>query len=115
MATIKDVAKAAKVSVASVSRYLNNPEVLREETKQGIKEAIRQLHYRPSIIAQGMRHQSTKTIALIIEDIENPFYSKVLSGAQRSAANLGYSLVVLTEYGKNRNIESEQHSSRSNR
>lgn len=104
MATIKDVAKSARVSVASVSRYLNSPEVLREGTKQRIKEAIKLLHYSPSAIAQGMRHQNTKTIALIIEDIENPFYSKVLSGAQRSAANQGYNLVVLTEYGKSSNL-----------
>jgi DNA-binding LacI/PurR family transcriptional regulator len=104
MATIKDVAKLARVSVASVSRYLNNPEVLREETRQRIKDAVKQLHYRPSIIAQGMRHQNTKTIALIIQDLDNPFYSRVQNGAQQSAANHGYNLVVLTEYGKNINF-----------
>ncbi|MCL5986352.1 MAG: LacI family transcriptional regulator [Actinobacteria bacterium] len=97
MVNIKDVAKKANVSTASVSRYLNNPELLKEITKEKIKDAVKGLNYRPSLIAQGMRKQTSTYILLVLEDIVNPFYTKVLNGAQQLAADEGYHLVVLDE------------------
>jgi len=95
VSNIKDVAKLAKVSIASVSRYLNSPEIVKPSTRMRIQEAIKALNYRPSIIAQSMRNQATKYIAMILEDMSNPFYTEVLNGAEHRALESGYNIVVL--------------------
>ena len=95
MSTIKDVAKIAGVSIASVSRYLNNPEIVKAQTRKTIQESIAQLNFRPSAIAQGMRHQTSRYIALVIEEVSNPFYTEVLNGAEECALKNDYSIVVL--------------------
>ncbi len=101
MSDIIDVAKLAKVSTATVSRFLNKPEVVKSSTRKRIQEAIKELGYRPSPIAQSMRRQATKYIALVLEDMSNPFYTEVLNGAEYSALENGYNIVVL-------NINKEQ-------
>ncbi|MCL5072032.1 MAG: LacI family transcriptional regulator [Actinobacteria bacterium] len=95
MSNIKDVAKLAGVSIASVSRYLNHPEIVKPATRKDIQEAIVQLSFRPSVIAQSMRNQSSRYIALVLEEISNPFYTEVLNGAEECALKNGYSIVVL--------------------
>jgi DNA-binding LacI/PurR family transcriptional regulator len=95
MSNIKDVAKLAGVSIASISRYLNRPEIVSPATRKKIQEAIMQLNFRPSAIAQSMRNQSSKYIALVLEEISNPFYTEVLNGAEECALKNGYSIVVL--------------------
>lgn len=95
MANIKDVAKLAEVSTASVSRYLNVPEKLKQATRIRIQEAIKILSYRPSIIAQSMRSQSSRYIAMILEDVSNPFYAEILHGAEQCARENNYNIVVI--------------------
>jgi len=103
---IKDVAKLAKVSIASVSRYLNKPEIVKPLTRKRIQEAINILGYRPSLIAQSMRSQASKYIAMILEDMSNPFYTDVLNGAEESALESGYNIVVLNI---NRDIKKKEY------
>lgn len=95
MTNIKDVARLAEVSIASVSRYLNSPELVKPITRQNIQEAIKELNYRPSVIAQSMRNQNSRYIALVLEEISNPFYTEVLNGAEECALKNGYNIVVL--------------------
>ncbi|MCL5073517.1 MAG: LacI family transcriptional regulator [Actinobacteria bacterium] len=95
MTNIKDVAKLAGVSIASVSRYLNSPEVVKPSTRKNIQEAIKELNYRPSDIAQSMRNQTSKYIALVLEEVSNPFYTEVLNGAEECALKNGFNIVVL--------------------
>lgn len=95
MSDIIDVAKLAKVSIATVSRYLNTPDIVKPSTQKRIKEAIDELGYRPSPIARNMRKQESKYIAMLLEDMSNPFYTEVLNGAEFAAIKHGYNIVVL--------------------
>jgi LacI family transcriptional regulator len=71
--TIFDVARLAGVSITSVSRVINNSKKVKESVRDKILDAIKKLDYQPSTIAQGLARKKTKTIAIIITDITNPF------------------------------------------
>lgn len=95
MATsIKDVAREANVSIATVSRVLNNVDVVNEETKKKVLEAIEKLDYRPNIIARSLKTQKTKTIGIIIPDISNPIYPEIVRGAEDVANIYQYNIML---------------------
>lgn len=94
MATIKEVAEVAGVSIATVSRVLNNTAPVNEATKKKIQEAIQQLNYVPSTIARGMRKQQSHIIGMIIPDYENPYYTLVYKYLEQEANKRDYRLVV---------------------
>jgi len=77
MAQIKDVAKQAGVSVASVSRVLTGHAGVSEATRQRVLEAVQALDYRPDLAARRLRSRRTDTIGLIVSDIRNPFFTEV--------------------------------------
>src|SRR5437667_11661077 len=70
--TIRDVALRAGVSIAAVSRALNESGYVSSEIKQRVHEAVKELHYRPHDSARGLKLQRTNTIGLVIADISNP-------------------------------------------
>lgn len=93
--TIKDVAKEANVSITTVSRVLNNNDYfVSEQTKQHVLKVIEDLNYRPNALARGLHSSSTKTIGLIIQDITNPYYPKIVEGVENRAQSSGYSLIL---------------------
>lgn len=95
MATsIKDVAREANVSIATVSRVLNNVDVVNEDTKKRVLEAIKKLNYRPNIIARSLKTQKTKTIGIIIPDISNPIYPEVVRGAEDVSNIYDYNIIL---------------------
>ncbi|UCC95146.1 MAG: LacI family DNA-binding transcriptional regulator [Candidatus Omnitrophota bacterium] len=73
--TIKDVAKRAGVSIATVSRYLNNPSSIKKENRTKVDEAVKELHYHPLIFAQRLAGGKLNTFGLIIPGYEGIFYS----------------------------------------
>jgi LacI family fructose operon transcriptional repressor len=77
MARIKEVAKQAGVSVASVSRVLAGHAGVNEATRQQVLEAVKALDYRPDLAARRLRSRCTDTIGLIVSDIRNPFFTEV--------------------------------------
>ncbi|MCB1921200.1 MAG: LacI family DNA-binding transcriptional regulator [Candidatus Competibacteraceae bacterium] len=77
MAQIKDVAKRAGVSVASVSRVLAGHTGVTEATRQRVLEAVQAMDYRPDLAARRLRSRRTDTIGLIVSDIRNPFFTEV--------------------------------------
>ncbi len=94
MATIKDVAKLAGVSITTVSRTLNNTAPVNEKTRAKIMKAIEELDFSPSIIAQGMRTKKSKTLGVIIPDFMNPFYHELFKYVEDEAKKEGYHLIV---------------------
>jgi len=84
MATLKDVAEKAGVSVTTVSRVINHPSKVKSETLATVRRAISALDYRPSRIAQRLRDRagSGELIGLMIPDIQNPFYSGIVRGTE---------------------------------
>ncbi|WP_062135269.1 LacI family DNA-binding transcriptional regulator [Demequina aestuarii] len=93
MATIYEVAELAGVSPATVSRVLNGKTV-RPPHERSVKAAIAELGYRPSRRARSLRTKQSEMIALIIPDIENPFFTSLARGAEHVTRKAGYSLVL---------------------
>ncbi|MGC5324323.1 LacI family DNA-binding transcriptional regulator [Brevibacillus sp. SYSU BS000544] len=94
MATIRDVAKLAGVSVATVSRVLNKNGYVNIETEQKVTNAIKQLQYEPNAVARGLAGKQTGTIALILPDISNPFFPEVARGVEDVAHSHGYTVIL---------------------
>ena len=84
MSTLKEVAERADVSISTVSRVLNRPEKVKPTTRARVEEAIAALNYQPSRIAQRLRDRAGRSelIGMVIPDIQNPFYSQVVRGAE---------------------------------
>lgn len=99
MATIKDVARLAGVSVATVSRVINDSESVREETKQDVQRAIDQLQYSPNLLGRNLRKLQTKRIMVVVDTISNQFYSRVLRGIEEKAREQEFSVMICTTRG----------------
>jgi LacI family transcriptional regulator/LacI family repressor for deo operon, udp, cdd, tsx, nupC, and nupG len=94
--TIKDVAKAANVSVATVSRVLNKKTNVSEEAVQAVNNAVEELGYSPNFLGRDLRKSETKRILAIIASTEQSFYSEVLRGMQDAAYAQGYDVLIAT-------------------
>ncbi|MCX7842547.1 MAG: LacI family DNA-binding transcriptional regulator [Clostridia bacterium] len=94
MATIQDVAKAAGVSVATVSRVLNNSGLVQEETRETVMEAIRALNYQPNLLGRNLRRMETRMILVLLPNISNPFYSRIVKGIEDVAHKNGYNIML---------------------
>lgn len=93
--TIKDIAEKANVSVATVSRVINNKSKgVGEDTRKRILELVEQYHYQPSAVARGLVTKKSKIIGLIIPDITNPFYPKLAKGVEDVAHERGYNIIL---------------------
>ena len=94
MATIKDVAKAADVSTATVSAVINDSAYVSPELRSRILLAVRDLKYVPSLVARNLRSGRSQLIALVVADLANPFYSRIVCAAEAAVAAWGFSLVL---------------------
>ncbi len=94
MTGIKDVAKKAGVSVATVSRVLNNNPNVKPHLKESVLDAMKELQYRPSGIARSMRNQSVPVVGLIISDIQNPFFTSMVRAVEDKALENGYTVLL---------------------
>jgi DNA-binding LacI/PurR family transcriptional regulator len=92
--TSHDVAKKAGVSVATVSRVLNDSPHVRPSVKRKVLRAVKTLNYQPNRTAQRLRAKQSKVIGLIISDIQNPFFTAAVRGIEDVAYHNGYSLVL---------------------
>lgn len=104
--TIIDVAKLADVSVATVSRVINRQGGVRQETEDRIVHAIKELNYIRDAVARSMVQKETKTIAVIIPDICNPFFSQLVSGIEKKALEHDY-FTTLSNSNDSKVIESK--------
>ncbi len=92
--TIKDVAKEARVSVATASRALGNYGYVSNEARRKVLEAARKLNYNHNLVAKSLRTRRTLTIGYLLPDITNPFYAGIARGIQDVAFEQGYSVVI---------------------
>lgn len=89
--TIRDVAKLAGVSIATVSRALNRTDhPVNEATKSKVLDAAKKLGFRPNAAAQTLLTRTTSTLGVLVPDISNPYYASILQGVQRVAEKAGY-------------------------
>ncbi|MCM1334730.1 MAG: LacI family DNA-binding transcriptional regulator [Bacteroides sp.] len=94
--TIKDVAKAANVSVATVSRVLNKKTNVSDEAVEAVNRAIERLEYSPNFLGRDLRKSETRRILAIIASTEQSFYSEVLRGMEEAAGARGYDVLIAT-------------------
>ena len=92
--TITQVAEAAGVSRATVSRVLNGRTSVDPQIGARVKEAADRLQYRPNLLARHLSTGRTHTIALVIPDLSNPMFQAILRGLSRSAEADGYSVMI---------------------
>jgi LacI family transcriptional regulator len=83
---IKDVARHAQVSVATVSRVLANKPYINEETRQRVLLSVKELGYQPSRVARSLRVKTSQIIGLIISDIQNPFFTSLVRAVEDTAS-----------------------------
>ena len=94
MVTMRDVANAANVSTATVSRVIANKPHVKEEVRKTVKAVIDQLGYRPNLVAQNLRARRSKIIGLIVSDIQNPFFRYISRAVEDTAHQNGYSVIL---------------------
>lgn len=99
--TIRDVAKAAGVSAATVSRVLNKPDLVDEETRGRVKDAMSDLEYHPNAIARGLSAKRSETVGLIVPGITDLFFNELYRGIDRASQMHGMK-VLLFDSGHSR-------------
>lgn len=94
MPTIQEVAKKSGVSVATVSRVLNNSESVALATREKVQAIIDQLNYNPNLLGRNLRRSETRMILVLLQNIGNPFYSKVVKGMEDLAHENSYNVLI---------------------
>jgi len=93
--TIRDVATRCGVSVATVSRVINNSDQVTAETKKKVLKVIDELGFIPNTNARGLSTRSTNTVGIIVPNVSNPFFGELIQGAERAASENGYQIIIL--------------------
>ena len=94
MTTIRDVAKKAGVAPMTVSRVINDSGYASQKTRQRVEAAIAELNYVPNSLARSLKSNQTHTLALIVSDITNPFWTTVARGAEDAASAAGFNVIL---------------------
>ena len=92
--SLRDVAKAAKVSVGTVSNVLNRPEVVAPETLARVQATIKELGFVPNGFARHLRSGQSRTLGLIVPDVANPFFTEVARGVEDAASKRDYAVFL---------------------
>jgi len=98
MATIKDVARMAGVSVATVSRVINNSPKASENSRQAVLTAMESLNYHPNANARALAQQSTDTVGLVVGDVSDPFFGAMVKAVEQVAYHTGNFLLIGNGY-----------------
>ncbi len=93
MPTVLDVAKRAGVAPITVSRVINNSGYISQSTKKRVEDAVKELGYVPNTLARGLRSKRTHTLALIVTDITNPYFTLMARGVEDVAEESGYTVI----------------------
>jgi LacI family transcriptional regulator len=112
MVTIKDVARAAGVSVATVSRVYNGGQLVREETRQRVRDVGGRLGYTPHGAARSLITSRTSTLGVILPDLYGEFFSEVIRGIDQAAQRHGYHLLVSSSHDARPEVEAALRSMR---
>jgi LacI family transcriptional regulator, galactose operon repressor len=105
MVTIKDVAREAKVSVATVSRVLNSSGPVKEETRRLIREVAGRMRYVPHSGARSLITSKTQTLGVLLPDLYGEFFSEVIRGMDDTAQKNGFHLLISRAYADRHGIE----------
>lgn len=94
MVTIKDVSELAQVSTSTVSRVICKNGIVSEKTRERVLEAIKELGYKPNILAQGLKNKRSNVIGMVVPDICSPFFGMMLGGVEQAVERAHMNLLV---------------------
>jgi LacI family sucrose operon transcriptional repressor len=94
MATLKDVAKEAGLTVGTVSRVLNNRGYISDDAREKVNSAMKKLNYHPNEVARSLQGKSTNTIGLIVPHIRHPYFAEMISNIENQAYKKGYRILL---------------------
>jgi DNA-binding LacI/PurR family transcriptional regulator len=94
VASIKDVAREANVSVSTASRVINKSECVSVETRKKVEEIVKRLNYRPNIIARNLVTKTSNLIGLLVPQIDNPFFTSIIMTVEQYAHMKGYNVLL---------------------
>lgn len=100
MASIQDVANRAQVGIATVSRVLSGKGYVADTTRERVLNAINELNYVPNELARNLLHNRTKTIAVIVPDMLNPFFASLVNEMETSLRHAGYQTLLCNTIGE---------------
>jgi DNA-binding LacI/PurR family transcriptional regulator len=92
--TLKDIAKKLNLSASTVSRALSDLPTIKEETKKRVMMAAKEMDYHPNLFAKYLKTKSSKTIGVVVPDLELHFFSSCISGMQKTFLENGYNLII---------------------
>ena len=92
--TIREIAERAGVSKATVSRVLNNSKPVNEDIKKRVMEVIESTNFKPNAVARSLSLKKSHLIGIIIPDLSNPVFSRIIAGIESAIRNLDYSLLI---------------------
>lgn len=98
MATLKDVAAKAGVTVTTVSRVLNNRGYIGEETRGKVYHAMKELNYHPNEIARSLSKQRSSIIGVIVPHVKHPYFAELISRLEREASVMGYQIMLCNSH-----------------
>ena len=105
--TLKQVVRRARVSTATVSRVLNDKGVVKNTTRARVMKAVRALRYSPNLHARSMAGGKSRSIGVIVSNIENPFFLDVYKSVETGAHAAGYEVIMAnTDYSSERLVTS---------
>jgi LacI family transcriptional regulator len=105
--TLQEVARKARVSTATVSRVLNNPASVKSTTRARVLKIVQELNYSPNLHARGLAGARSRTIGVIVSNIENPFFLDVYKTVEAGAHAAGYDVIMAnTDYSSERLVTS---------
>jgi LacI family transcriptional regulator len=105
MATMKDIARLAKVSTSTVSHVINKSRYVSDEIAERVNKAAQSLNYAPSALARSLKINRTHTIGMLVTTSTNPFFGEVVKGVERSCYLQGYSLILCNTEGDNERMK----------
>lgn len=115
MATLKDVAEKAGVTVTTVSRVINNRGYISEQTRTKVYEVMKELSYQPNELARSLSKQKTNTIGIIVPHIVHPYFAKLISNLESMAAKHKFKIILCNTKGETEKEKEYIEMCRSNR
>jgi len=94
MPNIREVSRIARVSTATVSRALRQPQLVSQATRERVLRAVEKSGYRPNLLARNFSAGRSFTVVVLVPDITNPFFSRVIRGIEQEAQTMGYSVLL---------------------
>lgn len=105
MATMKDIARIAKVSTSTVSHVINNTRYVSDEMREKIMKIVNELNYTPSAVARSLKVKETKTLGMLVTATSNPFFAEVVSGVEQYCNQHHYNLIISSIDGNEQRLQ----------